>query len=77
MKPKERKEALSELRLLSEFLKGYSLTVKVMFPGIVPQIKEIYNEILYSDIDEKKRGLLLNAKKKGDVLNLVKTVTEF
>ena len=77
MKPKERKEALSELRLLSEFLKGYSLTVKVMFPGIVPQIKEIYNEILYSDIDEKKRGLLLNAEKKRNVVKLVETVTKF
>ena len=51
MKPKQREAIISEFKLLQNLLQQHGTTVKVLFPDIVPQIKEIYNEVLYDKVD--------------------------
>ena len=76
MKPKQREAIISEFKLLQNLLQQHGTTVKVLFPDIVPQIKEIYNEVLYDKVDQKDRGLLLNPEKKRNILGLVHTIED-
>ena len=76
MKPKQREAISSEFKLLQNLLQQHGTTVKVLFPDIVPQIKEIYNEVLYDKVDQKDRGLLLNPEKKRNILGLVHTIED-
>ncbi|WBM73231.1 hypothetical protein [Saprospira grandis] len=61
MNPKERKRLIAKLKQLLDHFKEYPF-LALMYPGLKEQIKELEQELVYSQVEKKDKGGLFNGK---------------